>query len=362
MEPHESPIASACRIAGEPLGCPDVFEPPLPQATSFETRLREVARASGFRFRAVRLEEGWWRADVGPLVALDEDGRPVALVRRRGRYELVDPQRGTRSTVDRSVAATLAPTAYMLYAGLGKGAADGRRLVRLGMRPAKADLLRMLGAAIVLGLLSLATPIAANAIFTRAVPAGDRGQILGLALVLVGAALGTATAFLVQGLALLRVEGRASTGTQAAVIDRLLDLPASFFRRYSAGDLGTRALGIETIRQSVTSSVDAALVALLVALFNLGYVLYLDVWLGLYALGLLVVTVVVLGVLVRREIPHQRRLQAARGQMEALALQILGAVPKLRVARAENRAFARWAAALGRMQGAFVDSRRHLTG
>jgi NHLM bacteriocin system ABC transporter ATP-binding protein len=360
--PGESALAAACRIAGRPLGI-TVVEPALARGTSLVARLREVAQASGFRFREVRLDEGWWRRDVGPLVALaGEDERPVALVRRRGRYELVDPARGARSVVDEDSAATLSPSAYMPYACLGEGPADGRRLIRLALVPARADLLRLLAASIVLGLLSIATPIAAQAIFTRVVPEGNRGQLLWIALVLVGAALGTATAYLMQGLALLRLDGRGSTGSQAAVIDRLLDLPASFFRRYSAGDLGTRALGIDTIRQSLTTSVTGALVALLIAFFNLTYILLLDFQLGLVALGLLLAAVVVLALLVRRQIPHQRRLEAARGQMQALALQILGAVPKLRVARAEDRAFARWAAALGRMKQAFVANQRVLAG
>jgi ATP-binding cassette subfamily C protein len=360
--PGESALAAACRIAGRPLGL-GVVEPAVARGSSFVARLREVAQASGFRFREVRLDDGWWRRDVGPLVALTgEDERPVALVRTRGRYELVDPARGARSVVDEDSAATLPPSAYMPYACLGEGPADGHRLIRLALVPARGDLLRLLAASIVLGLLSIATPIAAQAIFTRVVPEGDRGQLLGIALVLVGAALGTATAYLMQGLALLRLDGRGSTGSQAAVIDRLLDLPASFFRRYSAGDLGTRALGIDTIRQSLTTSVTGALVALLIAFFNLTYILLLDVQLGLVAIGLLLAAVVVLALLVRRQIPHQRRLEAARGQMQALALQILGAVPKLRVARAEDRAFARWAAALGRMKEAFVAKQRVLAG
>ncbi|MGH3142731.1 MAG: ABC transporter transmembrane domain-containing protein, partial [Gaiellales bacterium] len=349
--PGESPIAAACRVAGRPLGL-RVSEPSLLHATSFVGRLRELARASGFRFREVRLEEGWWRADAGSLVGADGDGRPVALLRRRGRYELVDPERVTRVAVDQAVAATLAPSAYMLYACLGQEPANGRQLARVALLPARADLLRLLVSSIVLGLLSLATPIAAQAIFTSVVPEGDKSQLLGLSLVLVGAALGTATAYFTQGVALLRIEGRASTGSQAALIDRLFDLPASFFRRYSAGDLGTRALGIEAIRQSLSASVTATLVAMFIALFNLGYVLLLDVRLGLLALGMLVVTLIVLALLVRRQIPHQRRLRAAHGETQALALQILGAVPKLRVAGAENRAFARWAAALGRMKQA----------
>jgi NHLM bacteriocin system ABC transporter ATP-binding protein len=360
-EPGESPITAACRIAGGPLGL-HVIEPAVLRGSSFVARLREVARASGFRFREVRLDDGWWQRDVGSLIGVDESERPVALVRRRGRYERFDPARGACSRVDQDTATALGPTAYMLYPSLGPGPATGRQLARLGLLPARTDLLRLLGSSIVLGLLSLATPIAARTIFTRVVPDGDRSQLLGIALVLVGASLGTATAYLTQGLALLRVEGRAATGSQAAVIDRLLDLPASFFRRYSAGDLGTRALGVETIRQSLTSSVTAALVALLVALFNLAYVMLLNVELGLLALGMLLGAVAVLAVVIRRQIPHQRRLQAARSETQALALQILGAVPKLRVAHAADRAFARWAEALGRMKAAFVDSQRVFAG
>jgi ATP-binding cassette subfamily C protein len=356
--PGEDPVVAACRTAGRPLGI-DVAEPARFADTSVATRLREVARASGFRIREVELEDGWWRRDDGPLVGVSaESGRPVALVRQRGRYEMVDPERGARSPVDAASAATLAETAYMLYACLGREASGGRRLLRIGLLPARPDLLRLLGTSILLGLLSLMTPIAAQAIFTTAVPQGDRSQVLGITLVLLGAALGTATAYLVQGLALLRIEARASTGTQAAVIDRLLNLPASFFRRYTAGDLGARALAVDTIRQTFTTSVTAALVSLIVALFNVAYVLTLDVGLGLLTIGLLVGAVAVLALLVRRQIPAQRRLQAALGEMQAVALQILGAVPKLRVARAEDRAFARWGAALGRMKEAFVATQR----
>ena len=359
--PGESPMAAACRIAGRPLGL-KVTDPALLRATSFVSRLREVARVSRFRFRDVQLDEGWWRRDVGPLVGVVEDERPVGLVRRRGRYELVDPERATRSVVNQDMAASLAPTAYMLYACLEPGPADGRRLARLALRPVRQDLLRLLVCSIALGLLSLATPIAAQTIFTSAVPEGDRSQLLGISLVLVGAALGMATVYLTQGFALLRFEGRAATGSQAAVIDRMLGLPAAFFRGYSAGDLGTRVLGIEAIRESLTASVTAALVSLLIAVFNLTYVMLLDFAVGLLALGLLLVAVAVLAFTIRRQIPHQRGLQAANGQTQALALQILGAVPKLRVARAEDRAFARWAAGLGRMKEAFVASQRILAG
>src|SRR5215218_4876629 len=267
VAPGTDPVAVACRIAGLSQGL-RVAEPARGHEEPVAARLRAVARASGFRAREVQLDEGWWRRDVGNLVGVAEDERPVALVRRRGRYELADPVQGTQAPLDRGSAALLAPTAFMLYAGLEPEPATGRRVIGLGLRPARADLARLLATSLILGLLSIATPVAAGAIFTTIVPEGARGELLWIALVLAGVAVGTAVASLAQGLALLRVEAKASTGIQAAVIDRLLALPASFFRRYSAGDLGSRALAVDTIRQSLTTSVVAGLMALLVALFN----------------------------------------------------------------------------------------------
>jgi NHLM bacteriocin system ABC transporter ATP-binding protein len=182
--------------------------------------------------------------------------------------------------------------------------------------------------------------------------------VLGIALLLLGAALGTATAALVQGFALLRLQGRASTVSQAAVFGRLLNLPAEFFRRYTAGDLGTRALGVEAIRESLTTAVSAAFVALLIALVNVVYILSIDVAIGVLAVGLLLVAIGVLAFAVRLQLPQQRLLHAAQGRGLARALQILGAVPKLRVARAEDRAFARWATGVGVMHDASVGSQR----
>src|SRR5262249_40331415 len=107
-------------------------------------------------------------------------------------------------------------------------------------------------------------------------------------------------------------------------------------------------------RDSMTTSVTATLVALLIAFFTLAYIFVLDWRLGAISFGLLLAAGIVLVLVVRRQLPHQRRLQAALGRTQALGLQILGAVPKLRVARAEERAFARWGGALGAMKDAFV--------
>src|SRR4051794_11349131 len=60
-------------------GCSDPFE--------------SIARASHLRIRPVRLRDGWWKEDCGPLLAYRKEAHlPVALLPRKpGRYECFDP-------------------------------------------------------------------------------------------------------------------------------------------------------------------------------------------------------------------------------------------------------------------------------
>ncbi len=41
---------------------------------------------------------------------------------------------------------------------------------------------------------------------------------------------------------------------QAALWDRLLDLPSAFFRKYGAGDLAERAQGIDAMRSLISKT------------------------------------------------------------------------------------------------------------
>ncbi|MDZ7629969.1 MAG: hypothetical protein U5K74_01110 [Gemmatimonadaceae bacterium] len=75
-------------------------------------------------------------------------------------------------------------------------------------------------------------------------------KLLQLTIVLIVVALAGMSFELVRTIALLRVEGRMQVTVQAALWDRLLELPASFFRAYTVGDLAVRAMTSSRIRQA----------------------------------------------------------------------------------------------------------------
>ena len=101
-------------------------------------------------------------------------------------------------------------------------------------------------------------PIALGWIFDRIAPSGERGRLLLVVLALAASAVAAGVFRFTQGLAMLRAETMAESQLEAGVWDRLLNLPASFFRKYTAGDLATRAMGIATIRQVPFIAVNVA--------------------------------------------------------------------------------------------------------
>ncbi|MFV2065572.1 MAG: NHLP bacteriocin export ABC transporter permease/ATPase subunit, partial [Pirellulales bacterium] len=146
-----------------------------------------------------------------------------------------------------------------------------------------------------------------------------------------------------QSVAMLRIESRMDLSVEAAVWDRLLNIPASFFRRYTAGDLAMRAMGISYIRQSLTQSASSSLLTFFASIIYFGLLFYFDSRLALWAVGLFLLIVGATCLSVIFQLPYEREQQHHRGRVWGIVLQLFTGISRLRVAGAEERALAYWA-------------------
>jgi NHLM bacteriocin system ABC transporter ATP-binding protein len=164
--------------------------------------------------------------------------------------------------------------------------------------------------------------------------------VLTVALVIAGMAI--AAFGLIQGLSMLRVEGAADYRVQAAVWDRLLKLEAGFFRDYSVGDLSNRANSITAMRHLLTGSVASAMIHGVMGMFSFGLMTYYDWRLAAVSFVVAVIYVIVVYFIGRRILSRYRETLAVTGRLQAVVLQILSGLAKIRVADAEKNAFGRW--------------------
>ncbi len=326
--------------------------PPAPQGSqdAAETgqSLDRILTASGVRGRGVALRAGdrWWLGDSGAMLAFRlEDGAPVALLPGRfGRYRMVDPASGRAERVDAGRAASLRPNAIFFYPSLPPGRRSGPGdLARVAFRRWRGDVFRFVTAGLLAGLAMLVPAVVLGIFADEVAPTGRVGMLAWLTGGMLLLALTAALLQVREGTALMRLEGRVAARVTAALWDRLLDLPPAFFRDFTSGDLGTRAMAFQGLRDQVSGVVMGALLSTVFLLPTFVLLFVYDVamgWLGLAGgLAALAVTVT----LGARQVPHHRRSIAARRALAGVLLQLIGAAHKLRATGKEWTAFTRWA-------------------
>ncbi|WP_030381484.1 MULTISPECIES: NHLP bacteriocin export ABC transporter permease/ATPase subunit [unclassified Streptomyces] len=306
--------------------------------------VERIALASRVRTRTVRLAGRWWRDDIGPLVGRRAlSGAPVALLWRRGGYVAVHPATGRETPVEKANAVEFEPGAVMFYRPLPERRLSLPRLARFVLRGSRRDLGRLLLSTLVTLTIGALVPVATGKVLGSFVPRARADLIGQVCLAVIVAGVVSAAFTLSQNLTLLRLEGRIEATLQPAVWDRLLRLPTAFFAERSTGELAGAAMGVSAIRQLLAGVAPVLVQSVTVGAMNLGLLLWYSVPLALAALGMLVVIAAVFLGLGLWQVRWQRRLIVLTNKLNNQAYQTLRGLPKLRVAAAENYAYAAWA-------------------
>lgn len=335
---------AACGLVARAAGIP--LAEPSPGGTESDRLdpVERIALASRVRTRSVRLADRWWREDVGPLVGHRTlSGAPVALLWRRGGYVAVHPATGRETPVERANAGEFEPRAVMFYRPLPERRPSPLGLLRFCLAGTRRDLTSLLLAGLVTVVLGALVPIATGRVLGEFVPKAQTGLIVQVCLAVMLSSV-VATAFmLLQNLTILRLEGRIEATLQPAVWDRLLRLPTKFFTERSTGELASAAMGISAIRRLLAGVGPTVAQSVTVGAMNLGLLLWYSVPMAFAAIGMLVVVAGVFLGLGLWQVRWQRRLVKLTNKLNNQAFQTLRGLPKLRVAAAENYAYAAWA-------------------
>ncbi|MGW1807259.1 NHLP bacteriocin export ABC transporter permease/ATPase subunit [Streptomyces sp. NPDC002078] len=335
---------AACKLVAEAAGI--TLAEPAQSGTESERLdpVERVALASRVRTRAVRLQGRWWRENVGPLVGHRAlSGAPVALLWRRGGYVAVHPGTGRETPIEKANAEEFEPRAVMFYRPLPDKGLSPFGLLRFSLQGTRGDLTGLLLAGLVTVAIGALVPVATGKVLGEFVPRAQTGLIVQMCLAVMVSGVVAAAFTLLENLSILRLEGRIEAALQPAVWDRLLRLPTRFFTQRSTGELASAAMGISAIRRLLAGVGPVVAQSVTVGAMNLGLLFWYSPSMALAALGMLVVIGAVFLGLGLWQVRWQRKLTVLGNKLNNQAFQTLRGLPKLRVAAAENYAYAAWA-------------------
>jgi NHLM bacteriocin system ABC transporter ATP-binding protein len=328
--------------------------------------IEEIAMQAGMRSRRVLLDAGWWMQAAVPMIARVADRRRTArdeaplpspslaagtgwvalLPRTGGGYRMLaaypDETQVVEIPVTAEIADRLSPFAFTFHARFAARALAAGDMLRFALRQGAPDLALLLLAGFAAAGVGLLTPAATGWLIDRAIPSGAGHHVAAMIAALAVAGLALVGLDVLRNMAVLRFESRVAVGMQAALVDRVVSAPASFFRAYASGDLALRMGSVNTVQRTITGSTISSFVTSLFLLANLGMMLAYSVPLTLAASALALAVVAIsttLGLLRLRVGP---RIEALDGKLGAMTFELFAGIAKLRAAAAEGRIFREW--------------------
>ena len=309
-----------------------------------EPSLDDILRASSLRARPVRLDDQWWTQRLGSLLAFHaEDERPLALLDEGPRgYWIEDQNAGTRQPVTAESAAPLSRNAYCLYEPLPDTKLTVKQVVMFGLQDSRNDILAILASALVGAWIGSLPALGSSLIFDILIPQQMSGLLWQVGIALVILALGRAVVTFAGTIGFARIRSRASARLKAALWDRLLRQPMSFFTRYPAPDLSARVTTIEGFAGSIHTVLNQSLMTAGMLISNLVTMIWLSPAAAPVALGLMVLFILAILVAAAGQQWAFKHGEAALGSVSTFVHTLTGGVRKLRLAGAEDRAFVKW--------------------
>ena len=310
-----------------------------------EEQLDYCLRPHGLMRRNVTLDEKWYRDAYGPMLAFTkEGGLPVALLPGTiSGYTYVDPRTGKREKLNGKSAALFDTDAICFYRPLPQkklGIPD--LLLYLKRCISLSDVVMIVAAALAVTLVGLLLPQISRTL-TGPVLSSGRGDVLtGIAICLLCVLISTQLIGSVHDFIQNRLQAKTSLGVEASMMMRLLSLPASFFRKYSPGELHNRASSVNLLCTTLMSIVLSTGLTSVTSLLYVGQIFRFAPTLVVPSLLIVLATVGVSVVSTLIQVRINRRRMELNAKESGMTFGLINGVQKIKLAGAEKRVFAKW--------------------
>ena len=303
-------------------------------------------RPHGIMRRSVKLDEGWYEDAYGPMIAFrKEDNLPVALIPRPVQgYRFRDGEDGEKKNLNKKTAAQFQQEAICFYRPLPLRELGIPDLIRylFGCLDA-GDYLALIGMTLLVTLFGMVmTPI--NRILTGFVlESGKMSLLLGTAVFLLTAILSSQLISTAKELAMHRIEIKTSLSVEAAIMMRILNLPANFFRKYSSGELSSRSGAVNQLCTLLMGSVFSTGITSLMSLLYITQIFHYAPALVAPAILTILAGLIVSVAASIMQMRISKRTMELNAKTSGISYALITGVQKVKLAGAEKRAFARWA-------------------
>jgi NHLM bacteriocin system ABC transporter ATP-binding protein len=309
-------------------------------------QLEYLLRPYGIMRRIVHLEKGWYRDACGAMLATKKDSGEVVALLPTGLagYSYLDRESGKRIRISRKNEGLFELEGIAFYKPFPLKKIGIPALMKYVLGALSlADLVFFGIATLAATLVGMLLPKINQIIFSDVIENESMQLFFAITVFLVCVSVSTLLIGVLKSLLMARINTKLSLAVEAATMMRVLSLPPSFFKSYSAGELSGRAQYIGSLCNMLISTL---LSTGLTSVFSLVYITQIFTYapaLVVPALVIIIVTILfsLVTSFVQMHISKSRMMLSTKESGMQYAM--ISGVQKIKLSGAEKRAFARWA-------------------
>ena len=309
-------------------------------------QLEYLMRPYGIMRRIVHLEKGWYRDACGAMLATKKDSGEIVALLPTGLagYSYFDRESGKRIKISRKNEGLFELEGIAFYKPFPLKKVGIPSLMKYVMGTLSvADFVLFGLASLAAMLVGMLSPKINHIIFSDVIQNESMQIFFAITVFLVCVSVSTILIGVLKSLLMARINTKLSLAVEAATMMRIMSLPPSFFKNYSAGELSGRAQYIGSLCNTLVSTV---LSTGLTSIFSLVYITQIFTYAPTLVIPSLVVILVtilfsLISSLVQMHL-NKKRMELSTKE-SGMQYALISGVQKIKLAGAEKRAFARWA-------------------
>ena len=308
-------------------------------------RLEYLLRPNGIMQRNIDLESGWYKDSIGAVLGKrKDDGSAVAFIPKGiSGYVYFDDESGKWERINAANEALFDEEAICFYKPFPLGKLTLRSLMRYIVETLSvSDFVFVILSTLAATAVGLLGPKLNNLLMGTVVDSKDYQLLMGITIFMISVSISSLLIRGITSLLMARINTKITISVQAATMMRVLSLPADFFKKYSAGDLSSRAQYIQSLCSMLVS---CALNIGLTSIFSLMYITQIFEYapaLVFPALGVILVTLLFSLVTTFYQMKYTKKQMELSAEESGMSYSMITGIQKIRLSGAEKRMFARW--------------------
>ena len=308
-------------------------------------RLEYLLRPNGIMRRNVNLEKGWYKDGIGAVLGTRKDDGSVVAFLPKGLsgYVYFDASTGKWIKLNKKNESLFDDEGICFYKPFPLAKLTLASLMKYIIETlSTADLVLIALATLATTAIGLLGPKLNNLLMGTVVNSKDYQLLIGITVFMISVSISTMLIGSVKSLLMARINTKMTLSVQAATMMRVLSLPADFFKKYSAGELSSRAQYIQSLCSMLISTV---LTTGLTSLFSLMYITQIFAYapaLVVPALCIIIATIAFSLVTTFTQMKYTKKKMELSAEESGMSYAMITGIQKIKLSGAEKRMFARW--------------------